>query len=104
MNCSVQHYMPLADMDFFDDLLDIKREFCDKEELCEDKIKEISAILKKVRAETNVSICYYDVDSYITAEGVVSYISYSYKYICVCGIKIDFENIKSIEIKNPDVH
>ena len=69
-----------------------------KKELSDDDSKLISNTLNKLMVGVKVKIRYYDIDSYVTIEGVVTEISEPYHRLKVNKTVIPFADIYSLYI------
>lgn len=73
---------------------------CERRELGEDDLNELSEKMSKVKKGSLVTIEFYDEDGYITRKGMVSQIDYIKRRITIVKTVILFDDIVRIELND----
>lgn len=94
-----KQFIPFDALKGFKEALKAKEKIkCEKKELTEEEIEEISSILKVVKKRDMVKVVYFSKDEYLEIHGLVSSINYELQEIKIIKQVIKFDDLLSIEI------
>ncbi len=94
-----KQFMPFSALRGFDYVIAKKEKIIkDKVELSEDQLNALNETFKEIKKGTIIKVTYYQTDGYITEEGLVSEINFTFKYLKIIKNKINFCNIYKMEI------
>lgn len=94
-----KQFMPFAALHGYYDLVRKKEEKpSDKEDMTEECAEKLSEAAKKIKKGDFAKVRFYAVDRYRTAEGRVTEIDKTMKFIKIIKTRIPFEDIAEIEI------
>lgn len=82
---------------YYEQILAQERIHEPRREVGEDEAREISETLLELERGIHVRVRYYDTDAYVTKEGIVGDIEYTFRYLIVAGTKIWFRDLYRIE-------
>ena len=94
-----KQFMPFSPLKGYGDLVKNQaRVYTEKTELSEEDAINLGKTLSLLKKRDMVKVTYYDVDSYLTIEGMISQIDIVLKNLTVINTKIKFEDIKNITV------
>ena len=95
-----KQFMPFAALRGYDDVVKQKERLtCDKRELTEEQIVELSKTVSEIKKGDIVKVTYYKLDAYYTLIGAVTAIDLTLKYIAIIKTVIPFDDILNIEFE-----
>ena len=98
-NKRAKQFMPFNSLTgYFDLILEAQKIKEDKRDLTEDELEDLNKKIHMIKKGTMIKIKYYDTDSYVIKEGIVTSINPEYRYITVIKERIFLDNILFFEI------
>ena len=98
-----RQFMPFSALKGFHELIQEKeRVITAKKELSEDDMRELSDKIKAIEKGMMIKIIYFCRGEYVTAEGIVTTIDITYRFLTVVKTKISFDDIIDITAQNCD--
>ena len=97
-----KQFMPFAALKGYYDLVEKKeRNFSPKKELSEDREKDLSQKTLALSRGDLIEVTYYHLGEYITVQGIVSDIDFTFRNLTLVKTKINFDDIYDI---NRDIY
>ena len=92
-----KQFMPFAALKGYDELVKKQEKtISPRKEMSEYKADRLSSKLNLVKKGMVIKVLYYHTDGYIKAEGMVSRIDFTARYLTVIKTKIDFDDIYGV--------
>ncbi len=94
-----KQFMPFAALRGYDQVVkERERIVCEKEDLAEERIEQLSKTVSVLKKGDMVKAKYYKIDAYETISGVVTVIDTTMRYLKVIKTLIPFDDLYQIEI------
>lgn len=96
-----KQFMPFAALRGFDGVILEKEKIKKKKiELSEEETEMLNNVLKNIKKGVLVKITYYDVDGYITEEGIVSEVNFDLKYLKIIKKRVEFNDLYKLQLSD----
>ena len=94
-----RQFMPFAALRGFEELIKQQtREATPRRELSEEEAERLSKKLLRIEKGSVVRVTYYDEDSYLSVEGMVSELDLVLRFLCVVKKRIPLDDILEISL------
>lgn len=99
MNDRARQFMPFAALKGYMDLIAEKeRVKVPKRELAEDEAQELSDKISQIKKGMIITAVHYSDGEYISTEGMVSAVDFTFRTVTIVKTKIEFDNIVSLTL------
>ena len=94
-----KQFMPFAALKGYDELVKKQEKIISpRKEMSEYKAERLSSKLNLIKKGMVIKVLYYHTDGYIKAEGMVSRIDFTARYLAVIKTKINFDDIYDVSL------
>ena len=100
VNNGAEQFSAFAALTGFDEIIkEHERITENRRDMAEDAAAELSEKMSRVQKGSVIRLIFYGRDTYRTVEGTVDNIDFIYRFIKICGKRIDFDDVADVEIK-----